>query len=405
MQKIFFAIVCFFPIFADAALAGGRPNSISGGQNAFAGVVNPANAVWIEDRFDLGGFWVNQKSTLNNKDNNPRFAFGKTDLTYKAKNLFTADFAIHKHFFIDGHDSSISFAAYSMPNQVKLRTKEPIPVIGNTSLFIYDLTRVFSAVFSIKLDKSHSIGVSADYFYFTHERKGFQNSDNSNRSVAPGHVTNNGKDHSSGLGCSVGWRFDISKKLTFGLSWIRKSHCGQYKKYKGYEPHRGKNYIPQLLGGGFNYKFTPRLAGRLEVIWTNTGNIPNSNNNFLPNGQFNPHKRGSKKSPGPGLQDTTFINAGLGYGLLPSLSLGIGFSHRFKFGAKNFLSRSYRRSATFNLMTFGANFKYEQHDLFLTVSHGFKNHIEGSLPPSLGADRFSSAKNYNTLSLSWGYRY
>lgn len=42
---------------AFGVVAGGRPNAVSGGHNAFAGVVNPANAVWIEDRFDIGVFW------------------------------------------------------------------------------------------------------------------------------------------------------------------------------------------------------------------------------------------------------------------------------------------------------------------------------------------------------------
>jgi len=64
-------------------VAGGRPNAISGGHNAFAGVVNPANAVWIKDRFDIGVFLVHQRSTLNNLNNNPNFPLGKSDQTYK----------------------------------------------------------------------------------------------------------------------------------------------------------------------------------------------------------------------------------------------------------------------------------------------------------------------------------
>src|SRR4051812_25496251 len=80
-------------------VAGGRPNSISGGHNAFAGVVNPSNAVLITDRFDIGMFLVHQKSIFNNKDNNPLFSPGKTNLTYRAEYLCTGDAAIHKRGF------------------------------------------------------------------------------------------------------------------------------------------------------------------------------------------------------------------------------------------------------------------------------------------------------------------
>ena len=118
-------------------VAGGRPNSISGGHNAFAGVVNPANAVWIQDRFDIGCFLVHQNSSLDNRDNNPLFSPGKTNQTYKVHHLFTADAAIHKRGEVNGYDCSISLATYTTPNYVKLRTKKPIPIRGDSSHLFY----------------------------------------------------------------------------------------------------------------------------------------------------------------------------------------------------------------------------------------------------------------------------
>lgn len=100
---------------AYAMVAGGRPNSISGGHNAFAGVVNPANAVWIKDRFDIGTFIVHQKSTLNNQDNNPLFNPGTVNQTYKARYIITADAAFHKQLLIRGCECSFSLATYTTP--------------------------------------------------------------------------------------------------------------------------------------------------------------------------------------------------------------------------------------------------------------------------------------------------
>lgn len=388
-------------------VAGGRPNAISGGHNAFAGVVNPANAVWIEDRIDIGLFAVHQRSYLNNKDENPFFPPGKTNLTHKTQYLFTPDAAIHKRLKVKGHDCSISVATYTTPNYIKLHTKEPIPITGKTPIFVEDKTQVLSAVFSFKLNENHSIGFSLDYFFLSHRRNGYQNADNPIRSVSPGHVTNNGLDHSSGLGLSLGWRWNITKDLAFGFAFVKKSYVGQYRKYRGYEPHHAKNYIPATIGAGFTYRFTKKIAGRLEVLWTGYGSLPNANNNILPNGKLNTNKRGSNKSPGSGLQDATFINMGLGYKVNDMLSLGAGWSHRIKLGRKSpfIISHSYIRQTIYDLVTLGVNFNYRHNDFFFTLSHGFQNRQSGKMPKEIGGGKFSSKKCYDSLSIAWGYLY
>lgn len=392
---------------AHGVLAGGRPNAISGGHNAFAGVVNPANAVWIENRFDVGIFLVHQRSFLNNRDANPFFPPGKINQTYKAQYLTTADAAVHKRLKIKGHDCSLSLATYTTPGYVKLRTKEPFLITGNTPILLEDKTQVFSAIFSLKLNELHSIGVSIDYFYLSHRRNGFQRADNPLRSVSPGHVTNNGTDHSGGLGLGLGWRWNINKQLTFGLAFVKKSYVGQYRRYRGYEPHHAKNYIPETIGAGFTYVFTQQIAGRLEVLWTHLGGLPNSNNTILPDGQLNPNKRGSNKSPGTGLQDATIINMGIGYKVNTMLSFGAGFSHRIKLPRRSryIISRSYVRQTTYDLLTFGANFNYQKHDFFLTLTHGFENRQSGYMPKQIGGGKFGSIKKYDSLSLAWGYLY
>lgn len=390
---------------AYAMVAGGRPNSISGGQNAFAGVVNPANAVWIKDRFDIGTFIVHQKSTLDNQDNNPLFNPGTVDQTYRARYIITADAAFHKQLIIRDHECSFSLATYTTPGYVKARTKKPIPLIGTTPIHLESKTQVISSIFSWKLNENHSIGFSLDYFYLSYLRNGFQHSDNPIRSVSPGHVTNNGTDHSEGVGLTLGWRWNISKSLAFGLAFIKKSYVGQFRRYRGYEPHYAKNYIPATFGGGFTYKFTEKLAGRLEVLWTGFGSLPNANNSILPNGELNTNKRGSYKSPGSGLQDATLINLGLGYKVNDSLSLGLGLSHRIKLPRKSpyIISHSYNRQIFYDLITFGVNYNYKRNDFFLTFSHGLDNHQSGYMPEQIGGGKFSSMKKYNALSLAWGY--
>ena len=266
---------------------------------------------------------------------------------------------------------------------------------------------MISSIFSLKLDENHSIGFSLDYFYLSHRRNGFQRADNPLRSVSPGHVTNNGLDHSTGLGLSLGWRWNISKSLNFGLAYIKKSYVGQFRKYRGFEPHHARNYIPATLGAGFTYFFNKKIAGRLEVLWTGFGSLPGANNSLLPNGQLNTNKHGSHDSPGAGLQDGTIINIGLGYKVNTMLSFGSGFSHRIKLPRKSpyILSRSYTRQTIYDIVSFGANFKYHPHDLFLTFAHGFENRQSGYMPPIIGGGKFISKKSNNSVSIAWGYLY
>lgn len=406
-------IVSVFALHAAAygALAGGRPNAFSEGTNAFAGVVNPANAVWLADRFDIGAFYVHQKSSLNNHDNNPLFPPGKIDLTHRTRDLFTADAAIHKHLKLNicskDFDSSVSLATYTMPSYIKLRTKKPFRVAGTTPIVIHNKTDVISVVFSLKLNTCHSIGCSIDYLDFSHRRDGFQNSDNPLRSVSPGHVTNKGTDHSKGIGFSIGWRWNITENLDFGAAWAKKSYCGRYRKYRGFEPHHAENYTPQIVGAGFSYRFTSKVAGRLEMLWSNSGNLPNSNNNILSDGRLNLNKRGSRKSPGPGLQDATFINIGIGYKFNSMLSVGAGFSHRIKLPRKrsNILSHTYTLQTIYDSLSLGANFNYKKHDLFLSISYAFRNKVSGFMPIEVGGGKFSGEKQDIALSISWGYLY
>ncbi len=397
----------FFFHDAEGFLAGGRPNSFSGGTNAFAGIANPANAVWIPDRWDVGFYWVHQRSSINNRDNNPLLLPGKTNTAYKMNNLYSYDAAITRQvrFGSKPWEASVSLAIYFAPNRLAVRTKEPIPLLGTTPQVIRDSTQVLSAIFSLKLNESHSFGFSLDYFHLSHLREGYQNADNPQRSVSPGNVTNNGTDHSGGPGITLGWRWKITPSLDFGLAWIKKSYVGQFRKYRGFEPHHAKNYIPQTVGGGFGYRFMPKLAGRLEVLWINYGNLPGANSALLPNGELNENKRGSNKSPGPGLQNATLLNLGMGYQFTSQLALGVGFSHRFKNGQSSILAHSYRIQTLYDLLTVGANFKYKKHDFYLIFTRGFKNTVQGHIPPAIGGGMLSTEKSNGSAFFSWGYLY
>jgi hypothetical protein len=142
------------------------------------------------------------------------------------------------------------------------------------------------------------------------------------------------------------------------------------------------------------------------VIWTNLGNLPNSNNNVLSDGSLNLNKRGSSKSPGPGLQNATFINLGIGYKVNSMLAIGAGYSHRIKLKkSSNFISHTYTLQTIYDRLALGVNFNYKRNDFFLTYSHGFKNRVSGFMPLELGGGKFIGEKSDDSLSIAWGYLY
>ena len=226
-------------------------------------------------------------------------------------------------------------------------------------------------------------------------------------SVSPGNVTNRGKDRSSGVGWSLGWRWKAHPKLAFGLVFSKKNYVGQYRKYRGYEPDHAKNFMPMTLGGGVTYQFSKKLAGRLELLWSQLGALPNANNTLDSDGKFNLHKKGSKESSGPGLQNSTYLNMGLGYAPFTGCAFGIGFSHRFKHARHSpyLISHGYMRQVVYDLITLGANVRSGSHDWFISLSHGLPNHQSGKMPYAIGGGKFSSVKHYDTCSLAWGYIY
>lgn len=406
MVKIAVTFICLlFFSSAEGFLAGGRPNSFSGGINSFAGVTNPANAVWIPDRWDVGFYWINQNSSINN-DGSPLLPPGKINTSYHKNNLFSFDAAITRQGKFHLAEGSVGLAFYSAPNPVAVRTKDPIPSLGTTPLIVTKKTQVLSGILSVKLNPCHSLGLSLDYFFLSYNREGNQKADNPLRSVSPGNVTNNGTDQSGGFGLTLGWHWKITPSLAFGAAWIKKSYVGQFKKYRGFEPHHAKNYIPQSVGAGFEYTFTPKIKGRLETLWINYGNLPGANNAVLPNGEPNPHKRGSDKSPGPGLQDATFINTGIGYQFNTQLAMGVGYSHRIKHSEPSqILSHSYRFQTIYDLLTFGTYFKYKKQDFLLVLTRGFRNKVHGNLSSEIGGGKLSTERSTYSLFFSWGYLY
>lgn len=396
---------------ALAMLAGGRPNTFSEGNNAFAGVVNPANAVWLTDRFDIGAYYVHQKSSLTNRDNNPLFPKGKLDLSYGTKNLFTTDFAFLKLFKVPfsskTFESSVTLAGYTVPGSLKVGTKNPLPFAGTTPILVSNKTEVISAIFSIKLNQSHSFGVSVDFLRLSHLRNGFQNSDNPLQSVSPGHVTNNGTDRANGVGCSVGWRWNITKALSFGAAYVKKCDCGHFSKYRGFEPKHAKCGVARTLGGGFTYRFGGKFAARAETLWTNLADSSGANGSISQDGRLNPHKKGSKNAPGPGLQDALFINLGVGAKLHDMFVMGIGYSHRMKWARNSpyFFAQSYAQQTIFDILSLGSMLIYKRHELFLVYSYGFKNEVSGIVPETLGGGTLHSQKRNMTFSASWGYKF
>ena len=147
----------------------------------------------------------------------------------------------------------------------------PIPLFGTSNAGI-DLAQLFIApTFAMKLNQTNSLGVTLNFAYQRFKATGLENFDNASYSSAPGHVTNNGYDSSTGWGVKVGWIGQITPNFSVGATYQSKTSMGKFDKYKGLFAEQGSFDIPENYGIGFSWNVNPQwtVAGDVKQIQYN----------------------------------------------------------------------------------------------------------------------------------------
>jgi len=146
-------------------------------------------------------------------------------------------------------------------------------------------------------------------------------------SVAPDHVTNNGRDWSWGGGARIGWLWQPTEDLNIGASYQTRLWMSNFDKYKGLFAEGGDFDMPPVLDLGFAYDFTDAwtLSVNYQHIWYgdikalgNPANLVLAPDNPI---------LGADDGLGFGWRDQDVIKLGLRWKYCPDLTLRAGYSH------------------------------------------------------------------------------
>lgn len=118
-----------------------------------------------------------------------------------------------------------------------------------------------STALAYKANANHALGASLNLVYQTVRLEGIGFLGAVSR--APDKVSNQGKDAALGAGFSLGWRGQLTPQLAAGVSYRSKTWTEKHEDYRGLLPNQGQLELPAIWGAGLAY--TPHPAWTLAA--------------------------------------------------------------------------------------------------------------------------------------------
>lgn len=298
-------------------------------EDSFGGANNPASMVWVGTRLDLGLDWFRPQRSAERSG--AGFPTLNGSVESGSRNFFIPEFA-YNHMVRD--DLSVGVSVYGNGG---LNTDYPQGnfncgggpanmLCGSGKLGVDLLQLIIAPTVAYKLNAQHSVGASVLLGYQRFKAEGLQAFDNGPGfppfTGAPGHVTNNGYDSSTGAGLRLGWQGRVSDSLTLGASYSTKVGMSRFDKYSGLFAQQGKFDIPANYSLGLAFSPNPQwtlAADYTRIAYSKVAAVGNSSSAQAPLGADN--------GPGFGWRDVDVIKLGASYRMNPTLTLRAGFNH------------------------------------------------------------------------------
>ncbi|MBA3602131.1 MAG: outer membrane protein transport protein [Parachlamydiaceae bacterium] len=410
-----FTVLCITPNLTDAfslssKASGMGSTGIAYPQDAFAGAYNPAAIVDAENRADVGFAWTRERATSEITPGFPEE--GTKESLYlssfdSSPNLYNAEFGINKVFntTICGGcwDWAVGVVGYNQ-DYIKTSYDKSIPIFGKKKPGLEFIHEIISPVASIRINRCHSLGISLDVHLQRFKVNGLKTLASTKFSNSPTNVTNRGYDYSSGVGVSIGWKWDIMEALTLGATYHSKTSMRKFHKYKGLLAQEGRLDSPERYGLGLAYQYLPNSTITFDFEWINWHGVRSLHN---PLDLANSDKLGSKRGSGFGFRNQIFFGVGVDYAINEFWIVRIGYRHTNTALRNTQTTLNILTCETIdNYLTLGATYTWKCNEFTLYFAHGFENDINGKtqIPKKIGGERIVRLReSNNTLGLSWGY--
>ena len=305
---------------------GGVSTALS--QDSLGGATNPAAMVFAGSRIDVGAdVFMPQRDaertgatipTLNGKVDSDKTAFLIPEFGYNQ--IIRSDLSLGVTVYGNGGMNTTypqgDFNCGAGPANM---------LCGSGTLGVDLMQLIVAPTVAYKINEQHAVGFALLLGYQRFKAEGLQAFDNAPGfppfTSAPGSVTNNGYDSSTGVGLRIGYQGRITDQVTLGAAYAPKMNMGRFDKYKGLFAGNGDFDIPAHYSVGVAFSPTPAWTLALDV-----GRIQYSGVPAVGNPSSNQAPLGASNGPGFGWQDITIFKIGAAWKMSEAWTLRAGYN-------------------------------------------------------------------------------
>ena len=297
-------------------------------QDSLGGANNPASMVWVGERIDVGADLFMPKRDAERSGAGFPTLNGKVDSN--RTNFLVPEFGYNR---MIGSDMSLGVSVYGNGG---MNTTYPQGnfncgagsanmLCGGGELGVDLMQLIVAPTLAYKLNPQHAVGISLLLGYQRFKAQGLQAFDNAPGfppfTGAPGSVTNNGYDSSTGAGLRLGYQGRLSDSLTIGAAYAPKMKMGKFDKYKGLFAENGGFDIPSHFNIGVAFMPTPALTVAVDFGRINYSDVASVGGPSAAQAPL-----GAANGPGFGWKDIDVFKLGVAWRLSDTLTLRAGYN-------------------------------------------------------------------------------
>jgi long-chain fatty acid transport protein len=297
--------------------------------DSIGGATNPASMVWVGSRVDVGldVFMPRRESErtgaagpaagLNGKSESGKNQFYVPELGYNQ--MLGTDMSLGVSVYGNGGmNTTYPQGAYACTAAGPVNNM----LCGSGELGVDLAQLIIAPTIAYKLNAQHSVGLSLLLGYQRFKASGLQSFDTTTASTAPGSVTNNGYDSSTGFGVRLGYQGQVAPGLTLGASYAPKMNMGRFDKYKGLFAEGGDFDIPSHYSVGLAWRPIPALTLAFDAGRINYSDVAAVNNPSRPPVA----QLGAANGQGFGWRDIDVFKLGVAWSLSDAFTLRGGYN-------------------------------------------------------------------------------
>jgi long-chain fatty acid transport protein len=381
-------------------------------QDSLAAATNPAGMVMVGDRIDFGVDYFRPVRSAQIAGNAGGTAVNQSLDGNGQSSFLIPEFGYNK---MINPTTSLGVSVYGNGG---MNTSYSTPVTlfsGNAGAAAtkagVDLSQLIIApTWAMKFNPANAVGVSLNLAYQTFAASGLQNfafpgGPPFQFSNAPGSVTDNGHDHSTGWGLRFGWTGQITPNVTLGATYQTKTRMGKLSKYQGLFAEQGGFDIPANFGFGVAVKTTPDITVAADLERIQYSGIASVGNPLLPN--LTTCLLGSSCGAGFGWDDQTVFKLGVSYKYQPDLVLRAGFNHATQqIPSSQTLFNILAPGVVQDHVTLGATWTLaNKSELTFAYMHAFKKTVDGagSIPAAFGGGEANLTMYQDSIGIAYGW--